>query len=406
MKEPLIFTMPLPKLVNYTLIGYCAIQPALHHVMSFPDGYGRIIMLLVAMSVIFNIGNIDFRRQMTSGAVAAWFIWIIYNTITTLHFGNPLNEAPDIFFFIFHYIFLPGYCLLVCQFETSKDPSKFITLLLVSLTLYVLIGLFLGSAEVNRTGRGWTELGNMMPLTAMSVVAIAAFANIIGKIKNSILYIILVLALMATFYVATRKALVGIAIIMIAYSIYKYDLLSPKKLPRFLFALILGYAIYFFVMNYTLVGDRFLHDENNSSLYVTTDNNNLFFKLVGDRTQFYLVGTKVFIENNIWTGIGLMRFMDKANWDLPIHSEYVVQYCECGIIGLVIFFIFIYKVFKSYSSLKWYSGYKGVYTISLAWLITYLFIGLTAWTYQFPFYFMVTGCFLGYDIFVKKHLLK
>lgn len=101
-----------------------------------------------------------------------------------------------------------------------------------------------------------------------------------------------------------------------------------------------------------------------------------------------------------------MHFMNKANWSLPIHSEYVVQYCECGIIGSIIYIIFIYKVFKSYSYLKRFKAYKGVYMISLAWLFTYLFIGLTAWTYQFPFYFMVTGSFLGYDIYVKKHILK
>lgn len=404
MKEPLIFSIPISRLVNFALIGYCAIQPALHFVAAFPDGYGRIIMVLTALSLILNFPKAEFRAQWSSGAVGVWFTWIIYNIIFALKLGNPLPNVPDLFFFIFHFIFLPGYCLLVCQYETSKCPAKFVKLLVSSLSIYVIIGLFFGSGEVGSTGRGVTELGNMLPLTAMSLVGIASFANIIGKIKSSTLYAIIFLALIATFFVATRKALVGIVIIMMFYSIYKWNLMSSKNLPRFIIALLILYVAYYIVMHYTLVGDRFINDVHSSDNYVTTGGNNLFFKLVGDRTQFYLIGTELFLNNNIWTGIGLMHFMEKAHYTMPIHSEYVVQYCECGIIGLVIYLVYIFKVFKSYYSLKPYNQYRGVFLISIGWYATYLFIGLTAWTYQFPFYFMVTGSLLGYDIYAKKQL--
>ena len=100
--------------------------------------------------------------------------------------------------------------------------------------------------------------------------------------------------------------------------------------------------------------------------------------MLGDRAIQYELGYMTFLKHP-WTGIGLTNFMSVTGYPYRLHTEYMTQLCENGIIGfsLLVFFYFL-LIRKLYVN---YKKYGDDITIVLFGLLAILFINITAWTY-------------------------
>lgn len=380
------------KYLNYFFLAYCIIKPATISLFGSIDGAGRIEVFLV-LFILFGqlITKDNFLKLAVTTPCRYWFLWCIYVTIAWLYFGLPHPTLTN-FLFIFHCIFKPCLALFISIQEYKRDSKLFSQWMLLVLVFYTIIGVFFdtGGSEEERGGE---LLGNRLALNAMAMSAVAAFQYIRNNIKLYHFILCILLATSAIMMVATRKALTGEFIILLFFIFSKINL---KKVHHVFLLIVIAIGIYYaidYILNNTLLGERLSNIEEDGLKY--NDSNNPFLNLLGDRAFFYLVGWDLFIDNQLF-GIGINNFMAVTKYTLPIHSEYIVQLAECGIVGTIMFLMFNIGILQLIFRSRKNDYDKSTYGVCLGWMCALLFIGLTAWTYDQIVYFVVTGLIIGH----------
>src|SRR5690606_22005982 len=80
-----------------------------------------------------------------------------------------------------------------------------------------------------------------------------------------------------------------------------------------------------------------------------------------------------------------------------IHSEYMVQLAEGGLVGTLFFLLFNIGIGKGiYSAWKRFPKKRPIIWMLIGAFGVILFIDITAWIYSFARYFMVYGIIIGY----------
>lgn len=381
----------LNRFVNLFFLSYIILHPAINSLLFSFDGAGRSIIILVFMVLLLNLFQSDFLRMAKSRPVLIWGMWSVYVTVTTLFIGVKTLELSSVSFIV-NFILVPFVALWVSCYESYKDSRLLTKVLLLSFAAYCVLGCVFQDRAV-ADARGSDLLGNDLPLTAVSMLAVAAF-RFVKKWDKPILFLAYVL--LCTFSVvlaATRKAFAGEIIILFAVAFSFFDL---KKITNFIPLVIVLCCLYFgisYVLENTLLGARFAIIDDDAAKFNTTDNPLL--NMVGDRAYFYITGWELFTRNPL-CGIGLFNFPAVTGGRMPIHSEYVVQLCEAGLIGSILFIMYNYFIFSNVNKIRNVPGGRPVWFVGIGWLLVLLFISFTAWTYQFPRYFIVTGLFVGY----------
>ncbi len=379
------------------LIAYSIIQPVIMRLIFNFDGLGRMYIILSVVSIISILQTRLFKKVFFLKPTVIWGIWGLYVTLTTLYLGNPIEEIPlGIFIFsrvLFTYILM----CLVC-FDASINSKSCIKFLITCFVIYVIIGWLFQSNETYGGRRG-IEMGNQLPLCAVSMIGLASIAYVKKWINGYVVMTCIILAFIVIFIAATRKALLGTFLILAFMYFAKYKISEVRNFLLMLGLIVLAYFAVSYIMDNTLIGERMKSIETQKHTYNIGDS--LFLKLVGDRSSFYIVGTELFLENNIFTGIGLMHFMEKAKFDLPIHSEYIVQLCECGIIGCIITIVFYISIIRKILKLRIDKNDSGIKMIFLGYICYLAFVSLTTWIYDSKNDFIVLGFIIGYCNYVN-----
>ena len=126
------------------------------------------------------------------------------------------------------------------------------------------------------------------------------------------------------------------------------------------------------MMENTVMGQRLSMIEETSMTYGAE--NSLFLKFMGDRAFFYIYGFELFLKNPL-NGIGLTNFPIYMNTEVPIHSEYIVQLCECGLIGSFLYLLFNASIIRSIIKAFKHTPYALV-MVCLGGMLSVLFISL------------------------------
>lgn len=346
------------------------------------DGAGRVEMLLMFFAVIIN----SRRLIKIPNAVFVWGIWIIYSIINSSVKGFHLENVTLIVWAIKSLIF-PFITLLVAYRVSLTNYSRVVKAMFVAYLFYLIIGMF-GLAEyveyddsirmANNAGNAYFNSLFLLPFYAI----LALQQRKIGKI----LYIIaLLLAITVVLYSGERKALIALFVIIVA-SIYVIT--KQKSKHKFYSAAIVSMiaaVCFFLVMQYSTFGQRMEY-----SMAESDYSNNLFLKLVGDRAIMYIEGWDFFLHN-IWTGIGLTQYAHLSQIGLLLHTEYMVQLCECGIIGSLLFIIFYGSMIKKVIRIRKEPYSKNLFLIYFSFIIAILIINLVSWTYDSADYFAAFG---------------
>ena len=348
-----------------------------------------------------------FKKIILSPSPFIWLVWVIYAFInwksTGLHYYDN-----DYYFIITHFI-LPIGTLWIVIYAGMRDLNRTSKVIMYLLAIYVLIGIVFqdsGTGEDSTwEGRGGAELGNSLALNGVCLVFFACFCEAKKCISKRTMYLLLLLALGGVLFSATRKALVGSLLIVVFYSLSYVDFKKPTNFIRFFFLLGLLFVVGFFVLNYTQVGNRFSDIETQSEKALFGYYNvPTFLNFLGDRALHYMLGWYLFLSNPI-TGVGLKNFIVLTNFPVVCHSEYMVQLCENGLIGFVLFIFFMLSLLRIPIT-NFNRHTKRVVFVSLGFLFCMLFLDLTAWTYEFPRYFAAYGIIIACFSEGKKNASK
>lgn len=378
------------KLINYFFLAYILVKPGLGFLFYSIDGAGRISILLGILILLLNINNIEFRKVLKSTPVLIWGLWGIYTAVNWLFHRVETVQVPWIF--IGNQIFLVWIAMVVVTYECRRNYQTTLKFILSCFVIYVIFGLLFQRDTIYQSGRGGAVLGNVLPLTSLSMVATAVFMYVKKWLTLKNLVIIIILSLAAILFVATRKALGGLLILLFFLLITKYPLNNVKNFLSLIFGLLVFYVGLSFMLDNTILGER-MHGIDESANQFNTSNLRIL-NFLGDRAYFYIKGWEIFKEHPL-TGIGINNFMYIDKLKLPFHTEYMAQLAENGIIGTILYVLFYFNIFRQIIKTRKYHIIGNEYWPYLGWMFAVLFISLTAWVYSFVHYYIVFGLVIG-----------
>ena len=374
--------------INILFLGYVIIWPLFTRSVANLDGAGRLYMILSAFVMLLNFPNDRFRSILKSPVCWIWLIWIIYSIANHIRVGMPPPGGISHVSFFVVYLIVPFISMWIAAYEMMTRSKELMSSLMSILLLYLTWGLLYIMIIPSTTERAGQVLGNEFALAALAILAIACISYNMRLIKGRTWLLVLILSTLAIFSVSTRKAFGGELILLFMFYLSRNNRVTLGNVLKVSVMMLIVYFAVNYVMENTMMGERFNTLEEEADKYNTT--NSWFLSLLGDRALFYIKGWGLFLQHPV-CGIGLNNFMAVTDYPMPIHSEYMVQLVENGVIGFLIYLIFIRALFKCSKRIP-EIRLKGV---ALGWILAILFISFTSWTYDMPIYFIVFGLILG-----------
>ena len=382
--------------INYIYIAYVVLWPLVSTLFLPIDAAGRMYVILAVTAIISNINKKLFISTIKRTPIATWLCWCMYVAVVWLVIGKNSTNLSNTEF-VFLKVFLPLISMVISCYETYKNPRKFSVFLFGLYFTYSLIGALFERGNNVLGERGGALLGNSLPLTTVCACFIASLCELKGWIKKYLLYICFAIALTCILTTATRKAFLALFIIVFFWYLAKNNKFNIGSILKLSLFTIVIYYVAMIILSNTLLGERLFEVATNENKFNTT--NNAFLDLLDDRAIFYIEGWLLFLKNPI-TGIGLRNFMVDFVFPHPIHSEYMVQIAETGIIGTTLYVIFYISIIGLILKTRKNKLNSSIFLIMLGFITTILFISLTSWTYEFSRYYVIFGLIIGYSYYL------
>lgn len=392
---------------NYFYIALVLLWEPLQGTILTVDGKGRTLFFMTLLSLVINFSDKQFRKIFLSKPVVIWGVWCVYAAINTYLCGFTIENITYPYFVV-NKLICPLAVLGASAFEYTKNSRKFLRFTLVTFFVYVFIGTFFMDSnwvEDSSEIEGRNSLGNLLSLNAILIIFFALMRYChnkdIGLVKLSF-FVLFAIGIIV--YSSTRKALGAGAILVIAFIISQISW-NVKSFLKIGVVVVFLWISYSYMMEHTRMGER-MHElseqtDKVSKRYDIEDN--LFLQAMADRAPQYILGTELFLKHPI-TGVGLMSFQEKTDYPYRLHTEYMVQLCECGLIGFLLFIGFYFSIFKCLIKKIRISEVDRKISINMiGGLLALLFIYFTAWGYSMPHYFVMLGTII---VFSKERMQK
>ena len=371
----------LIKAYNLFFIFMCIIWDPFQIYILKVDGAGRSIVIMSITALLLNVFEFWKQKKLfTSSYFLCWIILLCYSMYNA--FSKGFYAEFGTFKFLRDKFFDSFFLLIFMMLELKKDKRTCLWVIWLALGSYLLLGL--PSFSLNIEGRFNVEgIGNLYPLHAVCFLFVSCILYVEEKIKFGFLIVIALGIGVIIFLSGTRKAFGAEAILLLGAILNNGKKRSLGAWLRIIFlGLVLIGGVYYMV-NYTAIGERILRGTDKRLYVYLVDNqklNDLIMLFLGDRAIQYESAIELFHEN-FWTGIGLTNFiyLDTTGRQLVLHSEYMVQLCENGIIGFTLLMIFYVLLIRSLIRNRKYM--KNQIGMALFGLGTILFINFTSWTY-------------------------
>lgn len=361
------------------------------------DGAGRTEIILMLLALFIN-GKVLFN---TPKVMHTWLLWIIYCTIN-LYFKGFYSETNTFSNWIITRLIFPYMCMLVSYQAFKQHFTNSTERFFYAYATYVVLGAFATkSIESYDVGvRMSNELGNAFFNTAILLGLFASLMYAAQRIDKWFYWIVVATLMYVILLSGERKGFIAFFVIMFG-SLLGVNMKTKKNsLLSFLVIIGLAFLLVNVAVSYSTFGERM-----SNSMETSMFEDNLFLKLMGDRGVMYFEGWGLFLQN-LCFGIGLNKyglynsFMD----GLPFHTEYMVQLCECGLVGTSMFLVFYWGMIKRLFRLLKHDSDRTMTIIVSSAFLAIIVINFVAWTYDNPNYFMVYG--LIYAYFDKKQSLQ
>lgn len=388
------------QLVNFSCIAIILLHPIFFHYTNI-DGQGR--LPFIANIVLCCLCLTRYSKKVFKAPYIFWWLWAIYATMNTVLTGGI---AEDPLMFYVNHVLSGAIVMTVSGFEIQRDAKKFLKFLTIVLLIYGLLGLkdfnfSLGASNMDMWEHGVSDFGNRLPITLVFLSYIVLFRSKLSAINKKSLYVILAFIIATVITAATRKAF-GAIVIILVFSMMNNLLQTPGKAIKYLFILLIGYFAITLLLENSFLGNRFAMASEAAS--GSEFSNNWFLSAMGDRAIMYVGGWELFCDNMI-TGIGLRHYLNLSS--LLLHTEYMVQLTECGIIGFALFISLYIHIIKNLIKALKIKKWRNYTFTAIGVVVAILFMSFTAWTYEFPINFIALGIVIGYtETALKKQITQ
>ena len=388
------------KRINYFYIAFVILWLPINLAFLNIDGKGRIPAIITVLVLIINTLNDNrfYKNHFLARPFYLWLIWIIYNSINLSIKG--FNSETSLGLYIITVLFIPYFSMVISYKEIQRDKIKFLNFIVAVLVIFSLLSItVLGKGELTDSDanlevqRVSGKLGNMGPLVSLFILF---FLSLLYIIKNKRFGTLIIFSIYIVGIVAlsgTRKAIGAVMLILLTSYLAKIKF-TFKNILATLFitlAITIGYN---YAMENTALGVRFEKGLEDGEKANTTKIEALNF--LGDRAFFYIDGWMIFTENPL-SGIGLENYTSVSKSNYRLHTEYMVQLTETGLIGASLFLLFNLSIGKRlFSTWKKYKNRRSEVWGLFGGFLSILFLALTAWTYSFSHYFIVFGVIIGF----------
>ena len=358
------------------------------------DALGRIPFAILVFSslVIFPIA----KKLLFRSPISIYFILAIYMIINGVILQGYMNYdiGKKGIFILFTDLLEPAIFMFICAYMAYTNFDKTLTIINIGLYFYCILCLSNGSMDLDDRFTGGLNANEM------AIRACFCYFGILLAIlrnKKSILLLI-VLALVPLYLIllsGSRTALVTILVVTF-FSLFE---IIDKKNKSSIFFLVIGMTLFllvaWYVVTHTLIGERLMSSSSqlDNTVYLT----GTFWDKFGDRGIQYYNSWPFFLEHPIF-GMGFHNWISINDYGLYFHSEWCVQYAECGLVGITLYLIFLISQAKSIRHAKQSENEKTRITSKtfLLVLIGVLLINAVSWTYNFHCVFAYFGLMVGF----------
>ncbi|MEC9303059.1 MAG: O-antigen ligase family protein [Bacteroidota bacterium] len=378
--------------LNYLYIFFAIVWVPFQKGILIVDGAARSLLFFTVLIFLINLNDRISRRLISHSPISIWGILIIFSIVNLYLKGY--DGGYSILEFLIFQLILPFNILFLTTREIIVNKLKTVSFLFKVFLAHLIFSIIsYGTLLLDPNLRHSDSFVNNLALNVIFLLFFSILSNLHKIFKAKILFLIFPITTLIIIYTQTRKALGAVLIFVLFAILSKFKVTVPK-----FFGLIVSLMIFFMAGNYlvenTVIGKRIKEIKTVGESANTSNIEALSF--LGDRAYFYVEGWRIFKTNPI-TGIGLTNFIHKDQYNITIHSEYMVQLVENGIIGFVIFLIFIIILGKGLIRNIWKNKKETNYFIFLlGGFLGVVFISFTAWIYSFPQYFAFFGVAIGY----------
>ena len=386
---------PISHYFNLFYLFISIIWPPLQMYHLGVDSGGYTILALSIIALVWN--SPAFWRQehvMRSPAFLCWMALLAFSIVNSFMKGF-VSEWGSLVFYKNNYI-VPFIFLFVLVVELDWDFDKCLKTLLLALFTYIL--LCLGDMGLDKDDRMVAEgLRNILPLHTTCFVFVGSMLLTRQRLPSIIFWCVVIIAVVITMLSGTRKALGAIVILLMGVA-FSHDggkeqnLWYYTRLALFLAILYIGLN---YIMDNTMMGERLADTAEESKVeFVENETVNWFLNnLLGDRSIQYELGFGLFLLHPL-TGIGITNFIPFSGFPCRLHTEYMTQLCENGIIGFSMLIFLYFLILKKLLSRQREYGENII--MVLFGMFALLFINITVWTYNQNFGMIYYGILIAY----------
>ena len=384
---------------DYLKIEYLYILLVLAHEPLFKfvlkvDGSGRstLAFTFLILFILYKKGdllNVTFRKP-----VVIWFIWAVYAFVNSLINGYGDDSMPV--YSIFLVLIVPVVLMTLIVVLYKKDYRRLLTVLICSMYLGIFVILLFNRSAAFEEGRYGGEGMNSNTIGIMNVVLLM-FIYLKYLIKDlTIKHALLIGALPVIIIIMTgsKTAFGGLLFVILSHFLVNRSNSTIKNSIYFSFISIFLFFAINFVINNTVVGDRITRAADTGE-ELGFDTGSAVLDKFGDRGIYYYLGWQFFKKDPLF-GIGLGKFKIFSDLDYTLHTEYMIQLTELGLIGFILFVFFYYTVFKKLIQKKGNQQTKKLKEIYLAYVIILLAMITATRMYNQWYLFAVVGLAIGF----------
>ncbi|MFQ3238490.1 MAG: O-antigen ligase [Olleya marilimosa] len=306
-----------------------------------------IYQFLILLPVLFlgltdNISSPLFWKTISSRPGSVWLIWIIFallNTFFITGFFHPNSQSP----FVFISAIVITFLFFIVIISKKYSTKSLIIVMQLAFAVRLIISFIFDSSSIqgsDTVARFGSEFNsNAIAFGALFYIILMIIKKIQFNKTHIIEYAFAIVSIATILLTASKKNFLTLVFVILSYLVIKRSKNVIKNIILGFISFGLVAILGFWTLNNTGIGTRILHTFEKSANAESTD------KMFDHRMSYYINGWEFFKENPI-NGIGLINFPYRNNSTHVLHTEYMVQLTENGIIGTSLFILFYGYIIK------------------------------------------------------------
>lgn len=356
------------------------------------DGAGRIPFVMLLFALFYS----NSYKYLSIFPIKIYFIWVVYAFVNTIIVGSNYFDTA---FILFTSIASPFIVLLLTIRSASFNLNALINTLILSLYVYCFLGIVSGTDFSDRMSGGVVDSNSIGARSAFII-----FLSLIQYYKGNFSLIKTLLISIPPFslvFLTGSRTSFGILSIVLYFFIVSQNSKNTIKnlvLKSSLFLmLVIGFN---YVLYNTEIGERLM--STTTQIENTARETGTILDYLGDRGFQYYESWFIFKDHKV-SGIGLGNYVSHSKYNLVLHSDYLIHFCELGLIGTFLYLLYQFGLIRRLLRFRYFN--KQLFILLIGGMVSIYFLSLFTRASYYSFYFGIYGLIFYFSSVEKKIIL-